>query len=168
MTDQTAIYVALIAASAGIVGALVGSWIAARETKRAGAMAHVEAQADRDEARRARLADRVSDPAVEGLHSPAAHANGVRLHTDRVRRRNRHRKRAGCPGGAEGLLRLGDHTDRDAKTCSPLLGGQQRPLTARSVAREPADPFLVEDVEFGRVTERPVGPHDLVERAPRL
>ena len=60
MTDQTAIFVALIAAAAGIIGALVGSWIAARETKRAGAMAHVEAQADRDEARRARFADRVS------------------------------------------------------------------------------------------------------------
>src|SRR6187401_1868869 len=58
MTDQTAIFVALIAASAGIIGALVGSWIAARETKRAGAMAHIEAQADRDEARRARFADR--------------------------------------------------------------------------------------------------------------
>src|SRR5258705_4380725 len=87
MTDQTAIYVALIAASAGIVGALVGSWIAARETKRSGAMAHVEAQADRDEARRARVADRVSDLAGEGLQSPVAHANGVRLQWDRLRHR---------------------------------------------------------------------------------
>ena len=86
MTDQTAIYVALIAAAAGIIGALVGSWIAARETKRAGAMAHVEAQADRDEARRARFADRVSDLAVEVLQAAAADANGVRLQWDRLER----------------------------------------------------------------------------------
>ena len=86
MTDQTAIYVALIAASAGIIGALVGSWIAARETKRAGAMAHVEAQADRDEARRARFADRVSDLAVEVLQAAAADAHGVRLLWDRLER----------------------------------------------------------------------------------
>ena len=86
MTDQTAIYVALIAAAAGIIGALVGSWIAARETKRAGAMAHIEAQADRDEARRARFADRVSDLAVEVLQSAAADAHGVRLQWDRLER----------------------------------------------------------------------------------
>ena len=86
MTDQTAIYVALIAAAAGIIGALVGSWIAARETKRAGAMAHVEAQADRDEARRARFADRVSGLAVEVLQAAAADANGVRLQWDRLER----------------------------------------------------------------------------------
>ena len=89
MTDQTAIYVALIAASAGIIGALVGSWIAARETKRAGAMAHVEAQADRDEARRARFADRVSDLAVEVLQAAVADANGVRLQWDRLERGSR-------------------------------------------------------------------------------
>ena len=86
MTDQTAIYVALIAAAAGIIGALVGSWIAARETKRAGAMAHIEAQADRDEARRARFADRVSDLAVEVLQAAAADAHGVRLQWDRLER----------------------------------------------------------------------------------
>ncbi len=86
MTDQTAIYVALIAAAAGIVGALVGSWIAARETKRSGTMAHAEAQADRDEARRARFADRVSDLAVEVLQAAAADANGVRLQWDRLER----------------------------------------------------------------------------------
>lgn len=89
MTDQTAIYVALIAAAAGIVGALVGSWIAARETKRAGSLAHAEAQADRDEARRARFADRVSDLAVEVLQAAAADANGVRLQWDRLERGTR-------------------------------------------------------------------------------
>jgi hypothetical protein len=88
MTDQTAIYVALIAAAAGIVGALVGSRIAAMETKRAVAMAHAEAQADRDEARRARFADRVSDLAVEVLQAAAADANGVRLQWDRLERRS--------------------------------------------------------------------------------
>ena len=86
MTDQTAIYVALIAAAAGIIGALVGSWIAARESKRAGTMAHAEAQADREEARRARFADRVSDLAVEVLQAAAADANGVRLQWDRLER----------------------------------------------------------------------------------
>ena len=86
MTDQTAIFVALIAAAAGIIGALVGSWIAARETKRAGAMAHIEAQADRDEARRARFADRVSSLAVEVLQAAAADAHGVRLQWDRLER----------------------------------------------------------------------------------
>jgi hypothetical protein len=86
MTDQTAIYVALIAAAAGIIGALVGSRIAAMETKRAVAMAHAEAQADRDEARRARFADRVSDLAVEVLQAAAADANGVRLQWDRLER----------------------------------------------------------------------------------
>ena len=86
MTDQTAIFVALIAAAAGIIGALVGSWIAARETKRAGAMAHIEAQADRDEARRARFADRVSGLAVEVLQAAAADAHGVRLQWDKLER----------------------------------------------------------------------------------
>jgi hypothetical protein len=89
MTDQTAIYVAVIAAAAGIIGALVGSWIAARETKRSGTMAHAEAQADRDEARRARFADRVSDLAVEVLQAAAADANGVRLQWDRLERGSR-------------------------------------------------------------------------------
>jgi hypothetical protein len=89
MTDQTAIYVALIAAAAGIIGALVGSRIAAMETKRAVAMAHAEAQADRDEARRARFADRVSDLAVEVLQAASADANGVRLHWDRLERGSR-------------------------------------------------------------------------------
>jgi len=88
MTDQTVIYVALIAAAAGIIGALVGSRIAAMETKRAVAMAHAEAQADRDEARRARFADRVSDLAVEVLQAAAADANGVRLQWDRLERRS--------------------------------------------------------------------------------
>jgi hypothetical protein len=89
MTDQTAIFVALIAAAAGIIGALVGSWIAARETKRASAMAHIEAQADRDEARRARFADRVSGLAVEVLQAAAADAHGVRLQWDRLERGSR-------------------------------------------------------------------------------
>ena len=89
MTDQTAIYVALIAAGAGIIGALVGSRIALAETKRAVAMAHVEAQADRDEARRARFADRVSDLAVEVLQAAAADAAGVRLQWDRLERGSR-------------------------------------------------------------------------------
>ena len=89
MTDQTAIYVALIAAATGIIGALVGSWIAARESKRAGTMAHAEAQADREEARRARFADRVSDLAVEVLQAAAADANGVRLQWDRLERGSR-------------------------------------------------------------------------------
>jgi hypothetical protein len=89
MTDQTAIYVSLIAAAAGIIGALVGSRIAAMETKRAVAMAHAEAQADRDEARRARFADRVSDLAVEVLQAASADANGVRLHWDRLERGSR-------------------------------------------------------------------------------
>jgi len=89
MTEQTAIYVALIAAAAGLIGALVGSWIAARESKRAGTMAHAEAQADRDEARRARFADRVSDLAVEVLQAASADANGVRLQWDRLERGSR-------------------------------------------------------------------------------
>ena len=89
MTEQTAIYVALIAAGAGIIGALVGSWIAARESKRAGTVAHAEAQADRDEARRARFADRVSDLAVEVLQAASADANGVRLQWDRLERGSR-------------------------------------------------------------------------------
>jgi hypothetical protein len=89
MTDQTAIYVAGIAAAAGIIGALVGSWIAARESKRAGTMAHAEAQADRDEARRARFADRVSDLAVEVLQAAVADGNGVRLQWDRLERGSR-------------------------------------------------------------------------------
>ena len=55
-----------------------------------------------------------------------------------------------------------------AEAGAALLRRQQRALAARSVAREPADPFLVEDVELGRVAERPVGPHDLVERAAGL
>lgn len=86
MTDETAIYVALIAATAGIVGALVGSRIAARETKRAATMAQAEAKADRDEARRARFSDRVSDLAVEVLQAAAADANGARLQWDRLER----------------------------------------------------------------------------------
>src|SRR4051812_1854594 len=83
MTDQTAIYVALIAAGAGIIGAMVGARVAAMETKRAGRLAQAEAQADRDEARRARFADRVSDLAVEVLQAAVADANGVRLQWDR-------------------------------------------------------------------------------------
>jgi hypothetical protein len=86
MTDQTAIFVALIAAAAGIIGAIVGSRIAARETKRAATIAQAEAQADRDEAHRARFADRISDLAVEVLEAAAADATGVRLQWDRWER----------------------------------------------------------------------------------
>ena len=53
------------------------------------------------------------------------------------------------------------------KPGAPLQRRHERALADRRVAREPADPLLVERVELGRVAQRPVRPDDLVERAAR-
>src|SRR4051794_24685143 len=60
---------------------------------------------------------------------------------------------------------FGDDADRDPEAGAPLEGWHQRRLAHRSARREPAHPLLVEQVEVGRVTERPARPDDLVQRA---
>jgi hypothetical protein len=67
-----------------------------------------------------------------------------------------------------GVLRLGDDPDRDPEAGAALERRQERALADRRIAREPARPLLVEDVELGRVAEGPVGPDDLVEGRARF
>jgi len=64
-----AIVVAVIAGFAGISGALLGSWIAARATRAATLAALANAEADRREARRARFSDAIRDLAIEALEA---------------------------------------------------------------------------------------------------
>ncbi len=67
----------------------------------------------------------------------------------------------GCRGLTSGL---GDDPDRDPEPGSALERAHHGPLTDGRIAREELRPFLVEGVELGGVLERPVGPHDLVDR----
>ena len=63
-----AIGVALIGGLSGIGGAILGAWIGARAARDAARASQVEAQADREDARQARFADRIRDLAVSLAH----------------------------------------------------------------------------------------------------
>lgn len=63
-----AIGVALIGGLAAIGGAILGAWIGARAARDAARASQVEAQADREDARQARFADRIRELAVSLAH----------------------------------------------------------------------------------------------------
>lgn len=73
MTDQTAVLVAIVAAAAGLGGAGLGAWIAARETRRASVVAHAESEANRQDLRHARFAERKLALAVDLLLAADLH-----------------------------------------------------------------------------------------------
>ena len=63
-----------------------------------------------------------------------------------------------------GRLRGGDDADRDAEAGTTMRQGHERP--APPVARRgPAHHSFIEGVEQGSVPQRPIGPHDLGQRA---
>src|SRR5215208_281247 len=70
--------------------------------------------------------------------------------------------RGNVPGGA--VLRLGDDPDRNPEAGPSLERGHQRSLPDGRIAREPADPLLVEHVELRGVLEGPVRPDHFLER----
>ena len=61
--------VVIVAALAGLFGAVVGSRIAARATREAAATSRGIAEADRRDARRARFADAIRDLTIEALEA---------------------------------------------------------------------------------------------------